>query len=165
MPDNIVKYLLVVLLGAVTLCASSAENKGSKTPICIVEEITADSVNVVEMPEGLWDLIDYDEGVKTSRKVVKPVNPKPYTVQVYGDKSRDESNARAAKVQARFPQYHVRRHYSSPYFRVYLGAFETSREAQVLVNEVKKAFPSFASEVHWTKTSIGSGSARSRRGR
>lgn len=156
------KYSLAVLLAVLPMIVW-AQKKSSEPPICIVNEITADSVNVVEMPSGLWDLIDYDANGNTiERKIVKPVNPKPYTVQVYGDKSRNEANARAAKVQARFPQYHVRRHYSSPYFRVYLGAFETSREAQVLVNEVKRAFPGFASEVHWTKTSIGKPSRKSR---
>lgn len=133
----------------------NAQKKQSKEPICIVNEIQADSVNVVELPDGLWELIDYEEATQSEVRQQKPVNPKPFTVQVYGDKSRNEANARASKVQARFPQYHVRRHYSSPYFRVYLGAFETSREAQALVNEVKRAFPAFASEVHWTKTSIG----------
>lgn len=143
---------------------AATDKKGqSKAPECIVNEIVADSINVVEMPDGLWDLIDFEPARPTDNKPDKAINPKPFTVQVYGDKSRDEANARASKVQSRFPQYHVRRHYSSPYFRVYLGAFETSREAQVLVNEVKKAFPGFANEVHWTKTSIGNPSKSRRR--
>jgi len=152
--------LLSIVLSAVSL---SAQKKQSKAPVCIVEEIEADSVNTVTMPDGLWELIDYSSGTSEVKRE-KPVNPRPYTVQVYGDKSRGEANSRAAKVQARFPQYHVRRHYSSPYFRVYLGAFETSREAQTLVNEVKRAFPAFAAEVHWTKTSVGGmGTSRGRR--
>ncbi|MCM1349093.1 MAG: SPOR domain-containing protein [Firmicutes bacterium] len=159
MPLRFVKYIILFAALVATL-QLNAQKKSAEPPVCIVDEIMADSVNIVEMPEGLRDLIDYDAGTPVERKIVKPVNPKPYTVQVYGDKSRSEANARAAKVQARFPQYHVRRHYSSPYFRVYLGAFETSREAQTLVNEVKKAFPAFASEVHWTKTSIGKPSAK-----
>lgn len=147
------KYLLLVVIACFSLFAT-AQKKQSKAPICIVEEIEADSINSVSMPDGLWELIDYDGSTGTEVKRTRPVNPRPYTVQVYGDKSRDEANSRAARVQARFPQYHVRRHYSSPYFRVYLGAFETSKEAQALVNEVKRAFPAFANEVHWTKTSV-----------
>lgn len=158
---RIVNIVSIFMVAALAAFSAYSQKKQTKAPICIVDEIVADSIVVIDMPEGLRGLIDYDEGQTTvEKKVLKPVNPKPYTVQVYGDKSREEANARAAKVQARFPQYHVRRHYSSPYFRVYLGAFETSREAQTLVNEVKKAFPGFASEVHWTKTSIGTGSKR-----
>jgi len=151
------RSLIKILLTAVfcfTVLGLSAQKKNTKDPVCIVDEIVADSINIVEMPEDLWDLIDYSDGIKKKEKLI---NPKPFTVQVYGDKSRNEANARAAKVQARFPQYHVRRHYSSPYFRVYLGAFETSSEAQVLVKQVKQAFPAFANEVHWTKTSLGTG--------
>lgn len=162
MPKCIFKVVLSVILSAVTM-VSLAQNKGSEKeePVCIVDEIMADSINVVELPEGLRELIDYDSGSGDSGKG-PAVNPRPFTVQVYSDKSRNEANARASKVQARFPQYHVRRHYSSPYFRVYLGAFETSREAQVLVNEVKRAFPAFANEVHWTKTSSGTSRSRNR---
>ena len=158
------RLILILSLGvAVSAFGASAAKKQSKAPICIVEEIVADSVNTVAMPDGLWDLIDYSSGTNEVKRE-KPVNPRPYTVQVYGDKSRDEANSRAAKVQARFPQYHVRRHYSSPYFRVYLGAFESSKEAHALVNEVKRAFPAFAAEVHWTKTSLGGvGASKGRR--
>ncbi len=147
------RSLFLILLISVSCLPAlvSAQKRQPKAPVCIVEEITADSIHVVEMPDGLWELIDYDPG---ERRKEKMVNSRPFTVQVYGDKSRNEANARASQVQSRFPGYHVRRHYSSPYFRVYLGAFETSREAQVLVNEVKRAFPSFANEVHWTKTSV-----------
>ncbi|MDE6324258.1 MAG: SPOR domain-containing protein [Paramuribaculum sp.] len=144
----------MILYSVMAAGVVSAQQK--QAPICIVDEITADSINTVELPEGLWELIDYEGAVQESGRK-KAVNPRPFTVQVYGDKSRNEANARAAKVQSRFPQYHVRRHYSSPYFRVYLGAFETSKEAQELVNEVKRAFPAFANEVHWTKTSLGTG--------
>lgn len=165
MPLRFLKHILAaVVLTATFAVVAQKKQQPQAPPICIIEEITADSVNVVDMPDGLWELIDYDKAGGTVEKVIvkPPVNPKPYSVQVYGDKSRNEANARAAKVQARFPQYRVRRHYNSPYFRVYLGAFETSKEAQELVMEVRKAFPSFASEVHWTKTGIGAG-ARSRR--
>ena len=70
------RLILILSLGvAVSAFGASAAKKQSKAPICIVEEIVADSVNTVAMPDGLWDLIDY-------------------TVQVYGDKSRDEANSR-----------------------------------------------------------------------
>lgn len=154
------KAVLTVLASTSTLCSlAQTKQESREVPICIVDEIMADSINVVELPFELRELIDYSAG---SEKKGPAVVVKPFTVQVYSDKSRDEANARAAKVQARFPQYHVRRHYSSPYFRVYLGAFESSKEAQVLVNEVKKAFPTFANEVHWTKTSSGSSRNRGR---
>lgn len=153
MSHRTVKFLLIVcsVFFVVQICAQQKH----QPPVCIVNEIVADSVNTVQLPDGLWELIDYEEATQVRRE--KPVNPRPFTVQVYGDKSRNEANARAAKVQSRFPQHHVRRHYSSPYFRVYLGAFETSKEAQELVNQVKRAFPAFANEVHWTKTSLGTG--------
>lgn len=155
MPRSSLIVVLIVALFCVSLAARAQNKPGVKEePICIVDEIMADSVNIVELPLGLRELIDFgsvtDEGPKVNK-----VPAKPYTVQVYSDKSRTEANARASQVQARFPQYSVRRHYSSPYFRVYLGAFATSSEAQVLVNEVKRAFPAFANEVHWTKTSSG----------
>lgn len=162
MPRCSFKVVLSVVLSTASIGALAQNKPAAKdVPVCIVDEIMADSVNVVELPDGLRDLIDYDSGSGDSNRG-PAVNPKPFTVQVYSDKSRNEANARASKVQARFPQYHVRRHYSSPYFRVYLGAFETSREAQVLVNEVKRAFPAFANEVHWTKTSSGSSRSRNR---
>lgn len=153
MSHRTVKFLLIAcsVFFVVQICAQQKQ----QPPVCIVNEIVADSVNTVQLPDGLWELIDYEGATQVRRE--KAVNPRPFTVQVYGDKSRNEANARAAKVQSRFPQYHVRRHYSSPYFRVYLGAFETSKEAQELVNEVKRAFPAFANEVHWTKTSLGTG--------
>lgn len=154
---GLLRFIIFVFLFGASFSVS-AQVRQESPAVCIVDEITADSVNVIEMPDGLWELINYSDGSENKRE--RPVNPRPFTVQVYGDKSRNEANSRAAKVQARFPQYYVRRHYSSPYFRVYLGAFETSRDAQALVNQVKKAFPAFANEVHWTKTSIGSSRKR-----
>lgn len=153
-------FFIIVLLFAFSASEVSAQRrseKSSERPICIVDSIQADSVNVVVLPDGLWDLIDYEPATAPRKEQEKKViNPKPFTVQVYSDKSRDEANSRAAKVQARFPQFHVRRYYSSPYFRVYLGAFETAKEAQAVVQQIRRAFPAFANEVHWTKTSVAS---------
>lgn len=152
-------YFIIVLSFAIAgfdVSAQKKADKPSETPVCIVDDIQADSVNVVVLPDGLWELLDYEPAAAPRRLEKKVINPKPFTVQVYSDKSRDEANSRAAKVQARFPQFHVRRYYSSPYFRVYLGAFETSKEAQAVVQQIRRAFPAFANEVHWTKTSVAS---------
>lgn len=74
-----------------------------------------------------------------------------YRVQVYAD-----NNARSAKTEARqreralsqaFPAYGTYVSYASPYWRLRVGDFRSTYEAEKAAAEIRRAFPRYAKEV------------------
>ena len=70
-----------------------------------------------------------------------------YRVEVYADNNRAakaEAASRRARVQSRFPQYRVYQTFEAPFWRVKLGDFRSRNEATEVMNEIRRAFPSYS---------------------
>ena len=74
-----------------------------------------------------------------------------YRVQVFSDNNqrtaKAQAEARQRNVSVQFPNWSVYRMYKSPLWRVRVGDFKTRGEAEFAMHELKKAFPSYASEM------------------
>ena len=74
-----------------------------------------------------------------------------YRVQVFSDNNqrtaKAQAEARQRNVSVQFPNWSVYRLYKSPLWRVRVGDFKTRGEAEFAMHELKKAFPSYASEM------------------
>ncbi len=70
-----------------------------------------------------------------------------YRIEIFADNNRaakTEAANRKSRVQARFPQYKVYQIFESPFWRVRLGDFRSRNEASEVMDEVKRAFPSYS---------------------
>lgn len=92
-----------------------------------------------------------DEAEKASSSRQKAGKTAGYRVQVYAD-----NNARSAKTEARqreraisqaFPAYATYVSYVSPYWRLRVGDFHSTYEAEKAAAEIRRAFPRYAREV------------------
>ena len=74
-----------------------------------------------------------------------------YRIQVFSDNNprtaKSQAQARERNISARFPELSVYLLYKSPSWRVRVGDFKTQGQATQVMQEIKDAFPSYASEV------------------
>lgn len=94
---------------------------------------------------------DGEETEKTATHNKQRGKTAGYRVQVYAD-----NNARSAKTEARhreraisqaFPAYDTYVSYASPYWRLRVGDFRSTYEAEKAAAEIRRAFPRYAREV------------------
>lgn len=84
-----------------------------------------------------------------------------FRIQVFSD-GRHQSTlearakARGSAIAARFPKYRgqVYTHSSAPNWYTRIGNFRTQAEAAAALDELKRAFPSFASEMRVVKSNV-----------
>lgn len=168
------KYLRIPVLVALMLpglvfsvflkaSASEAEPKGPN----IVERISAESDGnvIIEIDSVVLADILTDPQAPT---VVKKKNKRDalgrvngYRIQVFSD-GRNQSSlearakARGNAIVARFPKYRgqVYTYSSAPNWYTRIGNFETEDEAYRALNELKRSFPNFSSEMRVVKSKI-----------
>lgn len=131
----------------------------------IVERIEAESNGnvIIEIDEDLLDKILTDPGVAVRKKEVKDPNAQRngYRIQVFSD-GRNQSSlearakARGNAIVARFPKYRgqVYTYSSAPNWYTRIGNFRTEEEAQKALDELKRSFPNFSSEMRVVKSKI-----------
>lgn len=131
----------------------------------IVERIEAESNGnvTIEIDEDLLDKILTDPGVAVRKKEVRDPNAKQngYRIQVFSD-GRNQSSlearakARGNAIVARFPKYRgqVYTYSSAPNWYTRIGNFRNEEEAQKALDELKRSFPSFSSEMRVVKSKI-----------
>ncbi|MBO5052626.1 MAG: SPOR domain-containing protein [Muribaculaceae bacterium] len=61
---------------------------------------------------------------------------------------------RRSKIASRLPQYPAYLVFESPYWRVRVGDFTTRTEAESAMAEIRRAFPSFSSDLRIVKSRI-----------
>ncbi len=139
--------------------ADSPENEN------IVERIEAESNGnvIIEIDEDLLDKILTDPGVAVRKKEVKDPNAQRngYRIQVFSD-GRNQSSlearakARGNAIVARFPKYRgqVYTYSSAPNWYTRIGNFRSEEEAQKALDELKRSFPNFSSEMRVVKSKI-----------
>ena len=131
----------------------------------IVERIEAESNGnvTIDIDEDLLDKILTDPGVSVKRKEPKDPNAKlnGYRIQVFSD-GRNQSSlearakARGNAIIAKFPKYRgqVYTYSSAPNWYTRIGNFRNEEEAQKALDELKRSFPSFSSEMRVVKSKI-----------
>lgn len=136
-----------------------------------IEKIVGDSTGNVELdiPQDILDLLITPPNapqrhVETQRHTtLKPgINRiKGFRVQVFAD-GRNQTTLesrvkmRANAISARFPKYRgqVYTFSHSPNWYCRVGNFQTQKEAQAAMAELKKAFPAFAGEMRIVNSDI-----------
>lgn len=131
----------------------------------IVERIMAESNgNVkIEIDEDLLNKILTDPSVSVKKKDTKDQNSvrNGYRIQVFSD-GRNQSSlearakARGNAIVARFPKYRgqVYTFSSAPNWYTRIGNFRNEEEAQKALDELKRSFPSFSSEMRVVRSKI-----------
>lgn len=160
------KKLALSLSFAVALASANAfsvfaENNRQN----IVERIQKESNGnvTIEMPQSILELLLQHNAAAPSTAEIKPGINKlsGFRIQVFSD-GRNQSTlearakARGNAVLAHFPKYRgqVYTHSSSPNWYTRVGNFRTNAEASAALDELKRAFPNFASEMRIVKTQI-----------
>jgi hypothetical protein len=74
-----------------------------------------------------------------------------YRIQVYADNNfrtaKANAQARARSIAMRFPQYRFYLSYKAPAWHLRIGDFKSQQEAQRAMSQIKRSFPSYASEM------------------
>lgn len=130
----------------------------------IVERIEAESNGnvVIEIEDDLLEKILTDPGVSVKKREASTSNSRNgYRIQVFSD-GRNQSSlearakARGNAIVARFPKYRgqVYTFSSAPNWYTRIGNFKSEDEAQKALDELKRSFPNFSSEMRVVKSKI-----------
>lgn len=130
----------------------------------IVERIRSESAGnvVIDIAPDLLEKILTDPEVSTRKKETKENNSRSgYRIQVFSD-GRNQSSlearakARGNAIVARFPKYRgqVYTFSSAPNWYTRIGNFRSEDEAQKALDELKRTFPQFSSEMRVVKSKI-----------
>ncbi len=80
-----------------------------------------------------------------------------YRVQVFSGNDRTAKTTAykiEERIRSRQPNYTVYVSFASPFWKVRIGDCVTSEEAQLLRNEVRKAFPEYSNETYVVREQI-----------
>lgn len=118
---------------------------------------------VIDIPQSILDIILQNTAPKSSGQEIRPGINKlsGYRIQVFSD-GRNQSTlearakARGSSILARFPKYRgqIYTYSSSPNWYTRIGNFRDQQDAQEALNELKRAFPKYASEMRVVKCQI-----------
>lgn len=152
-------FLVGILIGIPTFHAFSQSN--DKNPVELIERESEGAITI-EMPPAILNLI-----LKNDHKPSKPsgkggvTKVAGYRIQVFCDGRNQNSlesraKARGNTILSKFPKYkgQIYTFSSSPNWFTRIGNFRTNSEASAALSELKKAFPSFASEMRIVKSQI-----------
>lgn len=126
-------------------------------------ENESDGNVIIEIDPDLLELILTDPDLGIKKKVSKDPNAplNGYRIQVFSD-GRNQSSlearakARGNAIVARFPKYRgqVYTFSSAPNWYTRIGNFRSEEEARKALEELKRSFPNFSSEMRVVKSKI-----------
>ena len=131
----------------------------------IVERIQAESNGnvIIEIDDELLDKILSDPEVSVRKKETRDpgATRNGYRIQVFSD-GRNQSSlearakARGNAIVARFPKYRgqVYTFSSAPNWYTRIGNFRNEEDAQKALDELKRSFPGFSSEMRVVRSKI-----------
>ena len=131
----------------------------------IVARIEAESNGnvTIDIDSDLLDKILTDPGVAAKKKQSKDPNAQRngFRIQVFSD-GRNQSSlearakARGNAIVARFPKYRgqVYTYSSAPNWYTRIGNFRNKEEAEKALDELKRSFPNFSSEMRIVNSKI-----------
>lgn len=71
-----------------------------------------------------------------------------FKIQVYSGQSRAEAEAKQASVRTEFKKHQAEVTYNPPFWRLRVGNFMNRAEADLVLVDMKAAFPSFGKEMY-----------------
>lgn len=81
-----------------------------------------------------------------------------FRIQVFADNNvrtaKTTAEAKKRNMEQRFPEFRSYVSFESPYWRVRVGDFRSHAEAEIVLEEIKKAFPSYAKDLRIVKDRI-----------
>ena len=166
------KATAILILAAISYSAAgmsqnlNTEEGNTRNPVREITESSEGNV-VIEIPENILEnLLASPQAKKSSggeRGNARPGIRKSqgYRIQVFSDGRNQHSlearaKARGNAIVAKFPKYRgqVYTFSSSPNWYTRVGNFSSSSEASNALNELKRAFPSFAGEMRIVRSQI-----------
>lgn len=155
------------MAGMLVIPAMAQTLPDTETPLNPVEKIESESSGniTIDIPESLLEKILAPEEQKPNQNTPnlrRGINKlSGFRIQVFSDGRNQGSlearaKARGSAVLAKFPKYRgqVYTFSQSPSWYTRVGNFRTQQEASEALSELKRAFPSFASEMRVVKCKI-----------
>jgi hypothetical protein len=153
--------LMIMSSGA----AATAQTESPQTPVDKIEAASGGGVKI-NIPEDILEAVI--RGVAEAAKTTSPAHKtrtvgktSGFRVQVFSDGRNQttleaRARARGNAIVAKFPKYRgqVYSFSKSPNWYTRVGNFSTAAEANAALQELKRAFPSFASEMRTVKCDI-----------
>lgn len=148
-------FLFVLTLISISSFAQSEERS-------IIEELNSSkwgqgNVKVLQ-DEAINGLLGIRQETDTTKKLghVDPnaefVRVKGFKIQVFSgnnqQRSKREAESKQAQVRSAFPELETVVSFHSPFWRLRVGNFLKSDEAEAVLKEMKKTFPSFGREMY-----------------
>ena len=155
------KLFLISLLLCMLNWTSSAQTKAGENPVEKIMEESNGNITI-DIPASILASILQAPSGKKKEELKTGINKMAgYRIQVFSDgrnQSTLESRARARgnMILSKFPKYkgQIYTYSSSPNWFTRIGNFRTSAEANSALTELKKAFPSLATEMRVVKSQI-----------
>ena len=151
------RVILLTLTALATLATYAVEPPDS---LNIVNALTEDGQISIEQPQQMLKRLEYNpEATAEAKAEERQTNSRMgFRVEVFSDNNVRTAKARAAakrtQITSRLPQYKVYVAFESPFWRVRLGDFATKASADAALAEVKRAFPSMASDLRVVRCQI-----------
>lgn len=153
---------LTAILAAISVFPIFSEEKPRQD---IVEKIQQESNGnvTIDISPSILELILKNEAPKPGKKEIRPGINKlsGFRIQVFSDGRNQHTlearaKARGSAILARFPKYRgqIYTYSSSPNWYTRIGNFRTNTEAIHALEELKRAFPGYASEMRVVKCQI-----------
>lgn len=166
MIERLNRYVRMLILAAMMLPGWASYIYADTTPDeNIVQRIENESDGnvIIEIDPDLLEqiLTDPDLGIKKKANKDPNVALNGYRIQVFSD-GRNQSSlearakARGNAIVARFPKYRgqVYTFSSAPNWYTRIGNFRSEEEARKALEELKRSFPNFSSEMRIVKSKI-----------
>lgn len=149
MTKYLIKSVALIAFSAIPPMTVVAQSPSTSAPI--IEHIEKSNRHTLTGSPAILELLNIEEESNVSEKR-RPAMRTVYRVQVFsdnkGERSRTEGEKKQRAVQSKFPDYPVALGWSSPYWKVKVGIFQTQEEASEAASKLKKAFPAYAREIH-----------------
>lgn len=153
------KRLLALSVLALSL-QSYAEATADSVPVIV--EITEPGIITVELPKGLETRLTPVGASETPAEApaapTKNTQRSGYRVQVFDDNNprtaKQTAQTRRRQIEANFPEYRVYVQFRSPYWRVKVGDFKTSGEAEAAMAAIRARIPSMGPQLRIVRDRI-----------
>lgn len=155
-----------LILGLLSVCVAPLHAQQSKeekkNPVEIIEAESEGNITI-EMPQDFLNQLLTGPSVKKTHTGGKVVGGKTtgYRIQVFSDGRNAASlearaRARGNAIASKFPKYRGQIYIfsKSPNWYARIGNFRTLNEANGALQELRRAFPGFASEMRAVKCQI-----------
>lgn len=164
---SIMILIAVLCLSTLHLDAQTAPQSSEpahKSKVEIIEEESEGRIKIEVSDEILEQILTPPQEKKPQTAVHKKSAPgkmSGYRIQVFSDGRNQRSlearaRARGSAIASKFPKYRgqVYTFSKSPNWYTRIGNFRTAAEANAALAELRRAFPSFASEMRTVKCQI-----------